>query len=121
MSRPTDGAAPQRKEATVKSVTPQANTRLRPWISARRPNGKRKTAAARMNDVATHPRTIASTPNSRPIVGRAIRTDDPMNGERKELSVDTNRAERRVAVASAPGAPSGSTGDPDVTPVVPGS
>ena len=44
---PASGASPARSEEAPKSSVPMVNTFLRPWISARRPKGSRKAAAAR--------------------------------------------------------------------------
>jgi len=73
-------------------TTPQVKTLFRPWMSARRPKGTRKIAAARTADVATQLKVTASKENSSPIAGRAMFTEEPMKGVRKELPAAAARA-----------------------------
>ncbi len=54
-----------------------------PAISAALPKGTEKIPAARKYDVAIHPRKIVSIPNSLPIGGRAMFTEELMKGARK--------------------------------------
>src|SRR3972149_1844660 len=57
------------------------------------------TAAASRKDVAIQLRVTASRANSLPIDGRAILTDEPMNGVKKELRVATSSAARFAALS----------------------
>ncbi len=41
------GDSPARREEAPNSSVPMVNTFLRPWMSAKRPKGRRKAAAAR--------------------------------------------------------------------------
>jgi hypothetical protein len=54
--------------------------------------GTRKTAAAKRYEVATQLSETALMANSLPIEGRAMLTEEAMNGVRKELSIATSRA-----------------------------
>ena len=71
---------------------PQAKKRLRPWISASLPKGSRNMAAASRNEVATQLNETASMPNSSPMVGKAIFTEEPMKGIKKAARVAMARA-----------------------------
>jgi hypothetical protein len=49
-------------------------------------------AAAKRNPLVTQLRRMASAPKSSPIAGRAILTDDPMKGVKKEAMDATKSA-----------------------------
>jgi hypothetical protein len=57
------------------------------------------TAAARRKEVLIQLSVMAPSSNSRPIEGRAMLTDEPMNGVKKELSVATSIAALRPALS----------------------
>jgi len=68
-----------------------------PYISAILPKGTRNTAAARRYEVATQLNRTAFIPNSCPIDGSAMLTEEPMKGVRKEANEATNKAALLVA------------------------
>jgi hypothetical protein len=55
----------------------------------------RKIAEARMKEVGIQPRRTAFAPNSSPIAGRAMLTDELMKGVRNEARVAITRMHRR--------------------------
>jgi hypothetical protein len=61
-------------------------------MSALRPKGTRNMAAARIYELETQLNKTASMENSRPMAGRAMFTEDPIKGVRKEPVVVTSRA-----------------------------
>lgn len=63
-----------------------------PYISAILPKGTRNTAAARRYEVATQLNRTAFIPNSCPIDGSAMLTEEPIKGVRKEPNVTISRA-----------------------------
>ena len=56
-------------------------------MSANRPKGTSAIAEANKYEVLIHPRVTASRDNSLPIVGRAMFTDEPIKGKKKEAIV----------------------------------
>jgi len=99
ISRPTDDATPQRRDATVKSATPRQHV-LAAVDIGQATERKRKTAAARINDVATHP--ARSRPRRTPARSRQG-DQDRRPHERREKGAERGyqQAERRVTAASA--------------------
>jgi len=97
ISRGVDQENAQRRVAAVKMMIPGKKTRRMPWMSASLPMGMRKIADARTNDVGIHPRRTASAPSSAPMAGRAILTDELMNGVRN----DATSAMKRMRLRSA--------------------
>ena len=71
-----------------------------PYISAILPKGTRNIAAARRYEVAIQPSKTAFILNSLPIEGRAILTEEPIKGVRKEVNVATKRAALFIAASS---------------------
>ena len=80
---------PQKKEKRVKTIIPNVRILLRPYISALRPKGTRNMAPARMYELETQLSKTASIENSRPMAGRAMFTEEPIKGVRKEPVVVT--------------------------------
>ena len=89
------------KQDTVKTAIPKVKILFRPYISAKRPKGTIKTAAVRRNEVATQLRFTASSENSDAIEGKAMFTEEPMNGVKKELNVATSNAALRIALVES--------------------
>lgn len=71
-----------------------------PKMSPILPKGTRKMAAARIAEVATQLKVTAPVANSLPMAGRAMLTDEPMKGVRKELRAATIRAALLFAASS---------------------
>jgi len=64
----------------VNTTSPAMKTRRRPTMSARRPNGNSKAAAARRKALVTQASETAPRRNSAAMAGSAMVTADPMKG-----------------------------------------
>ena len=67
-------------------------------MSAILPDGTRNIPSERRKEVVTQPNKTASIINSFPMDGRAIITEDPMKGIKKEPSVIARRADFRLSI-----------------------
>jgi len=81
-----------RRDETVKVIMPYVKIRFRPYMSAILPKGRRNIAEARRYEVVTQVNKIASIPNSLPMEGSAMLTEELIKGVRKELIVATTNA-----------------------------
>jgi hypothetical protein len=90
-----DGARPHASEAAVYKPVPQPKTRFLPEMSARRPKGRRSTAAGSTKEDTTQVRSTASMENSVAIAGRAIVMEDAMKGVMNEVRVAMSRTTLR--------------------------
>jgi len=87
---PEKERAAVREERTWRKV-PTSSTSFRPLMSAILPKGTWKIEEVRRKAVATQLRVRALIPNSLPMEGRAMLTDDPMKDMRKEARVVTSK------------------------------
>jgi hypothetical protein len=71
-----------------------------PYISAIRPNGRRKTVADRRYEVGIQANRTASISNSRPIRGSAMFIEEPINGVRNEAMVTTSNTDFLLTLLS---------------------
>ncbi|OIP30742.1 MAG: hypothetical protein AUK23_08075 [Deltaproteobacteria bacterium CG2_30_43_15] len=83
----------ERKDEAVKSTMPYVKILFLPCISAILPKGTRNITAAKRYAVATQLNKTASMANSFPIEGRAMLTEEPIKGVRKDARVATSKAE----------------------------
>src|SRR4030042_4205338 len=81
---------PQIIDARVKNDIPYRRSLFRPKISANLPNGKIKTAIDKKKDNTTQFSKTVFIANSLPIEGKAILTDDTINGTINAPKVATN-------------------------------
>ena len=103
MRRYEDVESAQSTDATMKTNTPMMKIFLLPRMSASRPNGTRKAAAASKYDVATQVSSTALIENSSDMEGRATLTADAMNGVWKDVSITTARTTRLLEVLDTSG------------------
>lgn len=85
------GENAQNNEAKVKIAKPRLKILFLPTISANLPNGAKKTAADKRNEVATQLSITALAENSFPIDGNAILVAEPIKGVTKAAKDVTTR------------------------------
>jgi len=82
-------AIPEKRDESVVMTMPQMKIFFLPYISAILPKGTRKAAEDSRYAVATQAKVTAPNDSSLPIAGRAILTEEPMKGKRKDVIVAT--------------------------------